>query len=340
MYQSQSVSPVCELPVDFTFTDAESTSLKEAIMKIESNPYDQYYDFMDGIKALIKGGFIPERFQEFSEKHQLTEGGVRPFRFFRNCPIDSDVPTFDFADPVNSKKLLKKTFVAEGFLAIFSYLFRNPPIGYINVNGGDVFQDIYPRESMAYTQSQKALGELYFHKDLANHFVRPDFVNMLAMRSSPKNQVYTTFVRNTEIIEQLSDEILNTLREQAYYTPYDDLTVSENQRELGEATMHPVLVGDCDFRYFENRTIAYSEDTRAALEVLRDVLHERKARVLMLPGDFISVDNNTSLHAKDVIHVEDEEILKTRWTIKTVNVRDLSMYADKYVPDRWGIVEG
>jgi L-asparagine oxygenase len=72
-------------------------------------------------------------------------------------------------------------------------------VGYVNVNDGDVFQDIYPKESMASSQSQKALKEIHFHKDLANHFVRPDQVYMVGMRSHRRNAVYTSFVRNSDI---------------------------------------------------------------------------------------------------------------------------------------------
>lgn len=70
--------------------------------------------------------------------------------------------------PVRSKYELKTTFVAEAMLALFAQLANTPAIGY--VNDGDVFQDIYPKESMATSQSQKALKEIHFHKDLANHF--------------------------------------------------------------------------------------------------------------------------------------------------------------------------
>lgn len=94
-----------------------------------------------------------------------------------------------------------------------------PAIGYINVNDGDVFQDIYPMKSLSETQSQKALVALGFHKDLANHFVRPDFVNMLSMRAYEGNQIFTTFVKNIDLIQKLDPSDLDLMRQELFYTP-------------------------------------------------------------------------------------------------------------------------
>jgi hypothetical protein len=109
------------------------------------------------------------------------------------------------------------------------------PIGYINVNNGDIFQDIHPMRSLMETQSQKASKTIYFHKDLANHFVRPDWVNILGLRASPENDIYTSFVRNKDLIEALDPIILDRLRREEFNTPYDDLTLSSSNVKLEDA---------------------------------------------------------------------------------------------------------
>jgi hypothetical protein len=53
------------------------------------------------------------------------------------------------------------------------------------------------------TQSQKALNTIYFHKDLANHFVRLDWVNILRLRASTFNEILTSFMRNKDLLEAL-----------------------------------------------------------------------------------------------------------------------------------------
>lgn len=329
-----------ELPIHYIFSSEDWNQLYEALETISSHPYHEYEEFMQEISDLASTPRIPTSFVSFCKTQIGIDRRYEPYVVMRNCPIDKDLPIFCFDDPVASKHELKKTFIAEGFLALYSSIMGMPPIGYINVNGGDVFQDIYPKESMKETQSQKAIGPLYFHKDLANHFVRPDYVNMLSMRSNPVNRVYTTFVRNVDVLEKLSLDTLEQLRKREYDTPFDDLTVIGGTVELGEAQAHPVLTDDMDLRYFENRTVGLTESATDAVAKLNAALHAVKCRVHMMPGDFISVHNNFSVHAKDIVEVVDADQLRTRWTIKTVNVDSLEAHADHYLPGRYGIVNG
>lgn len=119
-------------------------------------------------------------------------------------------------------------------LEVFAQLAGTPGIAYVNVNDGDVFQDIYPKASMSASQSQKAPKEIHVHKDLTNHIVRPDQVYMVGMRSHPQNEVYTSFVRNIDIWDRFTAEGLDLLRRPLFHTPVDELS-TVGTRELGEA---------------------------------------------------------------------------------------------------------
>ena len=72
-------------------------------------------------------------------------------------------------------------------------------------------------------QNTNKIGHIYFHKDLASHYVRPDFVNMVAVRSNPENEIATTFVKNIDVIDRLSFSEIELLRETRFHTPFDDL---------------------------------------------------------------------------------------------------------------------
>lgn len=331
---------LCELAVDYVLDDEERVELEHRFLALDASPYRDHERFMEGVRALADAGRVPDGIAGFCREVKTLDRRERPFVLLRNCPIDRDVPIFGLEKPVECKRAVKRTFVAEAFLALYALLVDTPPIGYANVNDGDVFQDIYPKESMRDTQSQKALGEIRFHKDLANHFVRPDYVNMLSMRADPRNKVYTSFVRNREALELLPDEIVATLREVEFHTPFDDLTVSAGKVDVGEAPPHAVLTEELDLRFFEGRTIGSTERARGAVDALVEMLHALKARVLLMPGDFLSEHNNFSIHCKEIVHVHDSEALKTRWIIKTVNVERLDAHAHHYLPDRYGIVNG
>lgn len=337
-------SDVPVISIDYEFDITTRQALAAALAEPKLNPYTGYEAFLGAVRELIAAGRVPESFVSFCRRARERNLVQHPFLFLKGCPIDEELPVFDFDEPVKSKYERKKTFVGESFLVLFANLMGMPAIGYKNVNGGDIVHDIYPQKSLYETQSQKTLKQIGFHKDLANHFVRPDFVNILSMRSCADNEIFTTFVRNQDVIDYVGKDVAAVLREPKFYTPYDDLSVhGDVNQELGRAKMHPVLQGEADLVYFENRTIAESAEGQAAIAKVNAALHKLKARVLMCPGDFVSCANNSSLHGKDVGVIRDAYQQKIRWSIKTVNVGSLEPHRrhfQHYVAGSYAIVDG
>lgn len=325
---------------EFHFTDDERSGIEEELLALSANPYRQYDAHLYQVRELIANGVIPERFVEYMKTLPSRDRDAAPVVLIKNVPYDRDVPPFDFDEPVVSKYAVKTTFLAEGMLAIFAELAGTPAIGYINVNQGDVYQDIYPKRSMQGSQSQKALKEIHFHKDLANHFVRPDQVYMVGMRSTPVNKVYTSFVRNIDVIGAFTPDEIETLRSGEFYTPFDDLTVIGGSRELGDADKHPILSEETNIRYFENRTVGVTDRAKALVPKVSEILHHFKQRVLVAPGDFVVTYNNHTIHAKEVVEVGDPEALRTRWILKTVNVDDLAPHRETMMPGTSHLVLG
>lgn len=325
---------------EFVFTDEERDSLHEALHAGTTvNPFRNYAAFNKQVTEVIRRGEVPQRFVNYVATLAGRDRAALPVVVIKNGPYDQDVPIFDFADPVNSKYELKKEFVAEAMLAMFAQLAGTPAIGYVNVNDGDVFQDIYPKQSMAGSQSQKALKEIHFHKDLANHFVRPDQVYMVGMRSHAENEVYTSFVRNIDIWPLLSEDELNVLRSTQFYTSFDDLSLV-GSKKLGDADKHPVLGPIGDLRYFESRTKGLTPEAEAVLRKLDEALHSLKQRVFVEPGDFVITYNNFTIHAKEVVKVADEGLLRTRWILKTVNVDSVAPHLKHFVQGTDYLVNG
>ncbi|MBA0052854.1 hypothetical protein E0L36_18840 [Streptomyces sp. AJS327] len=329
-----------QITPEFTFTEAERTELEKALLTVNANPYRLYEAHRFQVGQLIAEGMVPHRFREYVDSLADRDRSAEPVVLLKNVPYDHDVPLFDFDEPVKSKYELKKTFVAEGFLALFALLADTPAIGYRNVNDGDVFQDIHPKRSMRSTQSQKALDRIHFHKDLANHFVRPDEVYMVGMRSTPENEVYTSFVRNVDVIGSFTEEELEILRSPEFHTPFDDLTVMGGSLELGEAERHPIIGGEDDLRYFENRTEGVTDRARALVPKVTETLHALKQRVFVGPGDFVITYNNHTVHAKEVVTVRDPDALRNRWIIKTVNVDDVEPHRRHLIAGTSHLVNG
>ncbi|MCU4677551.1 hypothetical protein N7931_18185 [Catenovulum sp. 2E275] len=329
-----------EMQPDYVLSELEKEVLKNAMLSILADPYRQYKSFCYQVEELIRKGKIPAGFLKALNELSLREKVSYPFVFIKNLPIDENVPKFDNENPIQSKYQLKKTFIAEGCLYLIGKVLNQIPIGYLNVNGGDVFQDIYPQRSLKDTQSQKALGPIFFHKDLANHFVRPDFVNMLSMRSHGENEIYTTFVKNIDVINSFSEFEIERLRQAKFHTPFDDLTTKAGSYDVGEASLHPIISDDYDIRYFENRTKGIDEEAQQLVELVKSRLHELKSCVQMVAGDFIGVANNYSVHGKEVGALQFPELAWERWTMKTVNVSSIEPYRDKMVAGSDYLIQG
>lgn len=285
---------------------------------------------------------VPLRFRDFCSSARSSPEHTNPVVTVANCPLDPQLPQLDYSDPVNDKRKNKNTFVTEAMLVLYALLMGQEVIGYANVNDGDVIQDIHPWDRLAHTQSQKALHSIGFHKDLANHFVRPDWVNILGLRQSPTNYVFTSYTRNIDVLDELTSEQRRILSRADFYTPFDDLTKDGQAVALGDAARHPVLGGasEWDIRLFENRTIGLTPQAQQALYAVVALLHKHKRRLRVMPGILMGEANNASIHCKEVIHFENEADLRNRWLQKTVNVRSLDLHARHMVPGSERIVNG
>ncbi|ROS05526.1 hypothetical protein EDC56_1060 [Sinobacterium caligoides] len=334
------MSPICELTPDYILSKEEHLQLREALSTVLANPYRQYESFCYQIIELLRNDKIPQNLIKSLTECSLKNKKEDPFIFVRNLPIDENVPVFDNENPVISKYELKKTFVGEGCLYLIGHLLNQVPIGYINVNGGDVFQDIYPQQKLKDTQSQKALGPIYFHKDLANHFVRPDYVNMISMRSNNENEIFTTFVKNIDVLSSFSEEEIEGFEKPNFYTPFDDLTTKAGSYNVGEADHHPIISDGYDIRYFENRTVGLDDKSNQLVEKMKSRLHEMKKRVQMIDGDFIGVANNFSVHGKEVGNLTQPDLAWNRWTMKTVNVTSIEPHRKNMLSGSNYVVQG
>lgn len=326
----------------FQFSEGERDSIKYILQKISVNPYTDYEGFEMAVDSLLANGAIPKSFTGFCVSQREKNTYENPYVMLYNCPIDDELPLLNFDEPVIDKRNRKKKYVSEGFLLLYAKLMKQEPIGYTNVNDGDIFQDIHPKRDLVNSQSQKALKPIFFHKDLANHFVRPDWVNILGLRASTENEVYTSFARNKDVLAMLDESICDILRSPLFYTPYDDLTTYKSATSLGTADAHPILGGakETDLRFFENRTRGLTDEACTAVSKVIEALREVKTRIVIGPGDFVGAANNDCLHNKEFGEIRDDAALEERWLMKTVNVRSLEDHDRHFVEGQHRIVNG
>lgn len=128
-----------QIDYDFIFTDAERDALREVLLEIATNPYGDFESYIADVSRLRGDQRLGSRFTDFCEMSMLRDFSKAPLVVIGNAPIDLDLPRFGSADPVHEKYRLKKTFVAEGFLAAYGVLTGTEIIGHLSVNEGDFF---------------------------------------------------------------------------------------------------------------------------------------------------------------------------------------------------------
>jgi hypothetical protein len=325
--------------VNYEFSDSERIRLTEALLSLEASPYTDHLGFLEEVASRVRS-CVADSFGAFSERLKSRDRREDPVTFVRNAPIDPEVPDFDWTDPVESKRRLKRTFVTEGFLALFAQLQERPAVAHMSVNEGDFYHDIFPKKNMAETQSQKTEKTLYFHKDFTNHFARPDCVYTITIRNSEKNEALSTYVSNAAVIRSLTESTREILRQPIFATPFDDISTYQEQVELGRAPNHAILEGEGELRVFENRTTATTDEGAAALKTLLKALHTNKIGVHQKPGDFVAIENDFCLHSREVGRVGDPDELRRRWLMKTHNVSSFDKLSRFFLPGKPGVING
>ncbi|MFF1459632.1 hypothetical protein [Streptomyces sp. NPDC058330] len=330
-----------QIDYDFVFTEAERDGLREVLLEIATNPYSDFESYMADMSRLRGDQRLGSRFTDFCEMSMLRDFSKAPLVVIGNAPIDLDLPRFGSTNPVDEKYRLKKTFVAEGFLAAYGVLTGTEIIGHLSVNQGDFFHDIYPKESMFDSQSQKTLGTLKFHRDFANHFVSPDFVNTLTLRDTPTNEVYSTFTVTVHALDELSDGDREILAQPRFHTPFDDVSTRQGD-VLGNrrAQDHAVINMDEGARVFEDRTRGLDDEAQQVLDRFVAALHSRKQMRVSKPGDSVTFSNRDVIHGREVHAIHDLDGLKQRWLLKTHNVYTRKAFEEFFLGDRYGVVNG
>jgi len=330
------------IDVDYIFSPSEHNALHDILSKIKSNPYSEYELFEKEISSIATSQNIPDIFKDICFIAKERDSFYKPYIYLKNCPIDNDKPLFDFKSPVESKYKLKKTFVAEAFLCLFSTLNKMHIVRYGLMNNGDAFHDIYPMEDLSNSLSQKSLISLGHHQDFPIHFARPRWVHMVSLRNPQQNDVYTTFVRNLDIINSLDHETIKVIESSIFFTPYDDVTKhGDKGRSLNDAdgTQKPIKINNM-LMYYEGRTKSSSLEGISALKALNTAIQNNTKNLKLEDGEFISFDNETCLHGRNVLNVSDPEAHKTRWLMKTHCLGSLNHLKDRFMLGNNGVING
>lgn len=317
-------------PQNWRLADAQRDELLADLIRIDVNPYREPEAFLDCVHST---GAAAQAFcDKVSQLRRNADLDNNPVLYIKNLPVENHLPVFGHDDPIGDKYTMKSTFVTEAILALFASAAHTPIIAYRTINNGDLFHDIYLKESLKHTASQKSMVSFGFHYDMGFKRARPDWANLACLRSSGANCVSTSVSRNIDLLNDLSPADLEVLSRPVFATPPEVVSVMGGAEGV-VPSMGPIYFPDrrWKFEYFEGRTTTALPEGMDAIRRLDAVLHRTKRHLVLEPGDLAAVSNNHGTHCREVINIQDMAAHRQRWLIKTYNVEDLSMYGSTLV---------
>ena len=325
----------------FQFSSAERLQLERAFLELEGSPYIDPANFLQQIASLaMDRSAIPVRFADC-----MAEVNENPCTYtaMSGCPRDLTLELPSLSGTLESKLLIKTTFITESFLLLYTYMIGCLPLRYQTLNQGHVVHDILPTAEGLLEQSQKAALGIGFHTDLARNPVSPDYVPILGLLGGSP---ITAFTRSVDVIDQLSEAERDIASQPLFFTSLDVLTL-RGMEERGETPIHMpdyALISDepgvPQLRFFEGRTEARTLEAQAVMDRIIQFLHQEAQPVVIGSGDFVCTNNLQTLHSKIIpAHATPVDLL-SRWLQKCViisasRVETISGYLEHDAASAW-----
>lgn len=271
----------------------------------------------------------------------VVEGGlsstqvaqILTFRLFGNrdgyvllpgLPIGAIPPT-----PASRESMYKDNQQSERLLLQATALLGDP-IGYTQESCGSLVNNFFPHRSRAKAASSDSFDtELDLHTENAFHPVQPDFLALLCLRQDPLAEAVTYISSVNRVVDHLTEEEIEFLREEPYNFLSDYSSTDKNRREdLGRWL--PVLYGDPErpfFRFDPQFMVARNNEAQRLLERLREIAWEVVRPVRLRAGDLLIIDNRKTAHARSPFTARFDG--SDRWIQRTFAVCNQRHYVER-----------
>ncbi|MFQ1004876.1 taurine catabolism dioxygenase TauD [Gilliamella sp. CG22] len=316
------------MKLNFTFAQSEKEQLDQLLTLNTNNPYSDYPAFKKYISTIIAKGVVPESLIYACNAiiTDRTEKGNH-VHILGNCPIEHELPELNLDNPTEHKYLAKNTFISEGFMELISQLLSAPLFSYQSRNNGDYFTDLVSFNKFKGKKTGFTDGDLIYHCDRSYHMVRADYVSLLGLRVNESELIYTNYIDAKELKKHLSEKTISILSQKIFQTDVDDRS-RESNKNWHSSTIHAILLEKDQIRYQDTFTRPQDpNDIRAikALLELKDAMSQsEKLRHMIKKGEMLIFGNQTGIHNREWIDVNDPEQGRKRWLLKTYSFSDTS----------------
>lgn len=316
------------MKITYTLSDEEKTLLENEFKNIKSNPYFEHEIFKSEIQGLISSNKIPNGLIEICNninKERILQG--IHVHVLSNCVIDRNLPDLNLDDPVNDKYLSKKTFYAECFMELIAQLQNTPIFAYESRNNGDYYTDLVAFNKYKGKKTGFTDGDLVYHSDRTYHPVRADYVSLLGLKVAEKELIYANYIDVKELKKYLDEETISLLSQEIFITEVDDRS-KEMNLAWENSICHAIFINENEIRYQD--TFTHPQDPNninaiKALIKLKDAMSKsKKIRHQIKEGELLIFGNQTGIHNREWIDVNNLEDGRKRWLLKTYSFSDIS----------------
>ena len=167
---------------------------------------------------------------------------------------------------------------------------------------------------------------LEFHTEAAFHPHKPRYLLLMGLRRDPLGQARTLLCSINALLESLPLGVRAVLSEARFRTGVDESYTNGRSGRLGRAVsvlsgdpLQPTLTFDADLM------VGIDDEATAALEVLRQAVHEQHIGVALDAGDVLVVDNHAAVHGRSPFEARYDGT--DRWLQRSFVVADLAASA-------------
>lgn len=174
-------------------------------------------------------------------------------------------------------------------------------LAYEAEGGGRLFQNIFPRRTMANEQTSLSSTELEIHTEQAFSKMRPDILSLACLRGDVDALTYILPV-NT-ILANLSDSECALLRAPLWNFGVD-LSFKMNCCDFIDGYKRgplPIITGSLDdplLRFDQDLITGITEPAKDIVAKIIDIYYKHRTEFNLKPGDIILIDNNRAVHGR------------------------------------------
>jgi L-asparagine oxygenase len=271
----------------------EIQKIQYLVNAINACPFDAPHQFCDESKKL--SNFLPKRIKQTLvdfHKHTRETG----------CMMISNIPLVEAETNINTNTLFDPPMQLYKTQSLFvNAIPYTEMLSYEAEGGGKLFQNIFPKKSMANEQTSLGSTELEIHSEQAFSKVRPDILSLACLRGDSNAMTYILPV-NT-ILGNMDKEEIELLKSPLWNFGVD-LSFKINNEDFIDGYKrgpYPIITGVPEYpllRFDQDLISGITDRANALVKKIIDIYYKHRITYNLKPGEMLLIDNHRAVHGR------------------------------------------